>query len=79
MKKKIKYTNEKIGKIKIVDDFLPPPEKLVTKEETVKITIMLNKKCIEFFKKIAKENHTSYQKMIKNLLDHYTKNYDKAS
>ncbi|MBF0359386.1 MAG: CopG family transcriptional regulator [Oligoflexia bacterium] len=79
MKKKTKYTNEKIGKIKIVDDFLPPPEDLVSKEEMVKITIMLNKECVDFFKNIAKENHTSYQRMIKNLLDRYTKNYSRAS
>jgi hypothetical protein len=42
MKKKIKYTNEPMGKLKVIKDFLPPPEKLVLKEENVKITISLN-------------------------------------
>jgi len=35
-KRKPKYTEERIGKIKIVDDFLPSPEKLVLKEEQQK-------------------------------------------
>jgi hypothetical protein len=39
MKKKIKYSDEKIGKIKIVKDFLPTLEELVFKEDTVKITL----------------------------------------
>jgi hypothetical protein len=32
MKKKIKNTDEKIGKIKIVKDFLPTPEELSSKK-----------------------------------------------
>jgi hypothetical protein len=31
MKKKIKYTNEKIGKVEVVKDFLPKPEIIQTK------------------------------------------------
>ena len=42
-KRKAKYTNKPIGKIKIVDDFLPKPKDLVLKEETTKITISLCK------------------------------------
>lgn len=33
--RKVKYTNESIGKVKSVADFLPPPDELVLKEETV--------------------------------------------
>ena len=75
MKKKIKYSDEKLGKIEIVDDFLPKPEELVFKEDTVKVTINLNRNSIEFFKKIARENGTKYQKVIRNLLDTYTSHY----
>ena len=32
MKSKIKYSDEKISKVKAVKDFLPKPEKLVFKE-----------------------------------------------
>ena len=34
VKKKIKYTNEKIGKVKVVKDFLPMPEEIVFKRST---------------------------------------------
>ena len=73
--KKIKYTDEPLGKLKIVEDFLPAPEDLVFKEESVKVTITLSKSSIEFFKKAAKKHHTQYQKMIRNLLDQYTSHY----
>ena len=75
MKKKIKYSDEKIGKLEIVDDFLPSPEELVFNEERVKVTLNLNKSSIDFFKKIAKEHGSQYQKVIRNLLDSYTSHY----
>ncbi|MFQ5949924.1 MAG: CopG family transcriptional regulator [Nitrospiria bacterium] len=71
MKKKIKYTDEPLGRLKIVDDFLPPPSELIFKEDTVKVTIGLSRSSIEFFKQEAKNHHTQYQKMIRNLLDLY--------
>ena len=55
MKGKIKYTNEPIGKVKVISDFLPSPEELVLKDETVKVTIALSKTSVEFFKKEAKK------------------------
>ncbi len=75
MKKKIKYSNEKIGAVEIVNDFLPRPEELVFKEERVKVTLNLNKSSIDYFKKIAKEHGSQYQKVIRNLLDSYTSHY----
>ncbi len=75
MKKKIKYSDEKIGKLEIVDDFLPSPEELVFNEERVKVTLNLNRSSIDFFKKIAKEHGSQYQKVIRNLLDSYTSHY----
>jgi len=71
----VKYTNEPIGKIKIVADFLPKPEDLVLKEDTVKVTLLLTKDSLEFFKKEAAKNHTQYQKMIRGLLDRYAYHY----
>jgi predicted DNA binding CopG/RHH family protein len=75
MKKKIKYSNEKIGELEIIDDFLPRPEELVFNEERIKVTLNLNKSSIDFFKKIAKEHGSQYQKVIRNLLDSYTSHY----
>ena len=75
MKKKIKYSNDELGKVEIIKDFLPSPEELVFKEDTVKITLNLNRTSIEFFKKIAKDHGSQYQKVIRNLLDSYTSHY----
>ncbi len=35
MKSKIKYTDEPMGKWKIINDFLPPPDQLVLKKDNV--------------------------------------------
>ena len=75
MKKKIKYTNEKIGKIEIIKDFLPKPDDLILKEDTTKITLNLSKSSVEFFKSIAKKHGSQYQKVIRNLLDSYSSHY----
>ena len=72
MNAKIKYTDEPIGSLKVVPDFLPSPEELVFKEDTVKVTIALSKESVEFFKQEATKHHTKYQKMIRRLLDVYT-------
>jgi len=71
MSSKIKYTDEPLGEIKIVPDFLPSPAELAFREESVKVTISLSKKSIEFFKAEAAKHHTQYQRMIRQLLDRY--------
>ena len=71
MSTKIKYTDEPMGEIKIVPDFLPSPAELAYREESVKVTISLSKKSIDFFKAEASKNHTQYQRMIRQLLDTY--------
>jgi len=75
MSAKIKYSNEDIGEVQVVPDFLPPPEELAFKGDTVKITIALSKESVEFFKKEAKKHNTQYQKMIRRLLDVYSHSY----
>jgi predicted DNA binding CopG/RHH family protein len=71
MKKKIKYSDEPMGDLEIVKDFLPSPRQLVLKEKNVKVTINLKESSIDYFKKVATKNHTQYQKIIRNLLDYY--------
>ena len=65
------YTDEPLGDVRVIDDFLPTPEELVFKEDNVKVTLGLSKRSVEFFKKEAKKHHTQYQKMIRRLLDLY--------
>lgn len=74
-KRKIKYTNEDLGKLKIIEDFLPSPEQLVFKEDTVKVTMGLTRSSVAFFKQEAEKYHTHYQKMIRSLLDQYVAHY----
>ncbi len=79
MSKKTKYSSEPLGKVAVVEDFLPPPAQLAFREETVKVTITLNKASIEFFKAAAKQHGTPYQAMIRRLLDHYAQTYKSDS
>ena len=79
MKSKIKYTDEPMGELRVVRDFLPPPDQLALKEENVKITISLRKSSVEFFKKEAQKHHTSYQKMIRRIIDWYASQYQKSA
>jgi len=72
MSRKVKYADEPLGPLKRVPDFLPSPEELVFREDTVKVTIALSRESVEFFKREAERHHTQYQKMIRRLLDAYT-------
>ena len=73
----VNYTDEPIGKFNIIEDFLPSPDQLITKEETVKVTLALTKESVEFFKAIAQEQHTYYQTMIRALVDQYSDHFRK--
>ena len=69
MRKGRRYSEEPLGEIKVIKDFLPPPSELVYKEDTVKVTLGLSRRSVEFFKRQAKKHDTQYQKMIRRLLD----------
>ncbi|MBL7222434.1 MAG: CopG family transcriptional regulator [Candidatus Brocadiae bacterium] len=70
MKKRIAYTDEPM-EARVIEDFLPPPDQLVRKEETVKVTLHLSKQSVDFFKRHARSTRTPYQKMIRRVLDLY--------
>lgn len=71
MSKRIKYSDEPLGRIKVVEDFLPPPSELVLREDTEKVTIVLSRRSVDFFRREAKRNGVQYQRMIRALLDRY--------
>jgi len=79
VKNKIKYTEEPMGELRVVKDFLPPPDQLVLKEENVKITISLKKSSVQFFKREAQKHRTSYQRMIRQVIDWYASHYQKST
>ena len=70
-KKTVKYTEGEIGKVKVVKDFLPPPDQLVLREESVKVTLSLSRRSIEFFKREAGKRRVPYQRKIRALVDAY--------
>jgi predicted DNA binding CopG/RHH family protein len=72
MKNKISYSDGPMEDVRVVADFLPTPEELVFREETVKVTIALSRASVEFFKQEATKHQVSYQRMIRRLLDEYT-------
>jgi hypothetical protein len=74
MRKRIKYSDEPI-QAEVIRDFLPSPDELLADEQGVKVTISLSRRSVDFFKAAAERNHTSYQRMIRRLLDRYANQY----
>ena len=66
-----------IGKLTRIKDVLPPPEQLVVPEETIKVTLLLSKSSIRFFKQQAAQHRTKYQRMLRELVDRYAKQFSK--
>ena len=66
---------EAIEQAEVIRDFLPPPDQLVLREETVRVTLNLNKKSVDFFKVKAQENGVPYQSMIRKVLDIYAEQF----
>lgn len=71
MSAKIKYTNESLGKVQVIADFLASPAELAFREEGVNVTLSLSKKSIEYFKSEVANHRTPYQRMIRRLIDAY--------
>ena len=71
MTKKITYTDESLGEVQVIRDFLPSPAELAFREEGVKVTLALSKSSVDFFKSEASKHQTQYQRMIRRLLDSY--------
>jgi len=78
MSRNIRYTDEPLGRLKVVPDFLPRPEDLVFRDEGVKVTIALSKRSVGFFKSQARKHNTQYQRMIRRLLDAYAEHHARS-
>ena len=74
----IKYTEGDIGRVRVVEDFLPSPDALVTREENVKVTLSLSRRSVDFFKHAAKQRKVPYQRMIRALVDAYAEKQGKG-
>jgi predicted DNA binding CopG/RHH family protein len=70
-KQTVKYSKGEIGRVRIVKDFLPSPDKLVFREDNVKVTLSLSQRSVDFFKRAALKRRVPYQRMIRALVDAY--------
>jgi len=59
------------GRMRKVDNFLPSTEELVLKKPTQMISLRLDTESIQFFKREAIRLNTSYQGMIRMLIQKY--------
>jgi len=77
MSKAINYTDapadveQFLDKAIVMDDFLPSPAELVRKTEKEKITIAVDRRSLELFKRYAKAHDAKYQNMINGVIDAY--------
>lgn len=67
----VKYTAGEIGRVRVVEDVLPSPDKLVLREDNVKVTLSLSRRSLEFFRREARKRRVPYQRMIRALVDTY--------
>lgn len=77
MSGKARYTDEPLGRLEVIADFLPSPGELAYRDEAVKITLSLSKKSVDFFKNEAAKHHTPYQRMIRRLVDSYVESQER--
>ncbi len=74
----VRYTAGEIGRVRVVEDFLPSPDRLVPREDNVKVTLSLSKRSLDFFKREAKKRRVPYQRMIRSLVDLYAERAGKG-
>ena len=78
-KSMVKYSKGEIGRIRVIEDFLPSPDKLVLREDNVKVTLSLSQRSVSFFKRAAQKRRVPYQRMIRALVDAYAEKQEKAA
>jgi predicted DNA binding CopG/RHH family protein len=68
-----KIVEGSFGAMEEIADFLPRPEELVFRPKGVKVTITLSEDSVNYFKEHAEQLQTSYQRMMRNLIDEYVR------
>jgi len=62
MSKQIQYSDEPVGEVKLIPDFLPSPEELAVKRKNTKITIPLSSESVAYFKQIANTHGMQFKR-----------------
>lgn len=73
-----RHTAGEIGRVRVIEDFLPPPAALVPREDNVKVTLSLSRRSLDFFKREARKRRVPYQRMIRALVDTYAERQGRA-
>jgi hypothetical protein len=60
-----------IGPLRIVPDFLPSPEEIALSFKKQKVTILLDQRSVEFFKRQAMQAGAKYQQLMREVLRRY--------
>ena len=71
MIKEIQYSDEPLGEIRIISDFLPSPEEMNLKSDEIQVTMSLSADSIAYFEAVAQQYQIHYQAIIRQLLDEY--------
>ena len=66
--KTIKYTSGEIGRLRVIEDFLPPPD-----EDNAKVTLLLSRRSLDFFMREARKRRVPYRRMIRAVVDAYAR------
>ena len=78
MERKTKRADEPV-ELERIKDIQPPPEDLVLREDTVKVTLSLDRSTVEFFKAQARRRRAPYQRMIRRLLGLYASHHERET
>jgi len=55
----VKYSKGEIGRLRIIENFLPAPDRLVLREDNVKVTLSLSQRSVAFFKRAARQRRVN--------------------
>jgi predicted DNA binding CopG/RHH family protein len=70
-----KITSEALGALRVLPDFLPGAA--APREEEVRITVLLSRTSLEFFKAEARRHNMQHQRLIRKLLDRYAEKHSR--
>ncbi len=73
----VRYTKGEIGRVRVIEDFLPAPDDLVLRDDNVKVTLSLSRRSVDFFKRAAKARRVPYQRMIRAFVDQYAEKQER--
>ena len=59
------------GPLRVIRDFLPPPDDLVLPDDHIRVTLFLDRQSVDFFKTHAKRLGSKYQRMMREVLKRY--------